>query len=107
MNKCRETNPIGWYKTAIACLTELYLQLKEEGAGYSSDAWGELKELAKKFALSLGFDALKVRQPLVGIHRYMAVYVHVRTTCACTHSYIDEPRLIIQTPLWLFSLCIK
>ena len=70
MNKCRETNPTGWYKTAISCLTELYLQLKEEGVGYSSDAWGELKELAKKFALSMGFDALKVRQPLVGIHRY-------------------------------------
>ena len=69
MNKCRETNPIGWYKTAITCLTELYLQLKEEGADHASDKWAGLKELAKKFALSLGFDAMKVRQPLVGIHR--------------------------------------
>ena len=69
MNKIRETNPIGWYKTAIACLTELYLQLKEEGLDYASEGWAELKELAKKFALSLGFDAMKVRQPLVGIHR--------------------------------------
>lgn len=71
MNKCRESNPIGWYKTAITCLTELYLQLKEEGADYLSDAWAELKELAKKFALSMGFDAMKVRQPLVGVHRYI------------------------------------
>ena len=69
MNKIRETNPIGWYKTAISCLTELYLQLKEEGLDSTSEGWAELKELAKKFALSLGFDAMKVRQPLVGIHR--------------------------------------
>lgn len=70
MNKCRENNTIGWYKTVITCLKELYLQLKSEEADYSSVAWTELKELAKKFALSLGFDAKKVRQPLVGIHRY-------------------------------------
>ena len=73
MNKCRETNPIGWYKTAATCLMELYLQLREDGKGeadHTSEGWAELKELAKKFALSLGFDAMKVRQPLVGIHRY-------------------------------------
>ena len=69
MNKCRETDPIGWYKAIVACLTELYLQLKEEGVDQTSDSWKALKELAKKFALSLGFDAMKVRQPLVGIHR--------------------------------------
>lgn len=69
MNKIRETNPIGWYKTAVTCLTDLYNQLKEEGLDHTSDGWAGLKELAKKFALSLGFDAMKVRQPLVGIHR--------------------------------------
>ena len=72
MNKCRESNPVGWYRTAAACLADLYLQLKEEGGGladHTSEGWAELKELAKKFALSLGFDAVKVRQPLVGIHR--------------------------------------
>lgn len=35
----------------------------------SSPQWADLRELAKKFALSLGLDATKVRLPLVGIHR--------------------------------------
>jgi hypothetical protein len=35
----------------------------------TSPQWADLKELAKKFVLSMGFDATKVRLPLVGIHR--------------------------------------
>ncbi len=73
MNKCRETNPIGWSKTAIVSLSELYLQLEEDGGGRvdpSSEGWPELRELAKKFSLSLGIDAMKVRQALVGLHRW-------------------------------------
>ena len=46
----------------------------EENSGsvdQTSIEWADMKELAKKFALSLGFDAMKdnVRQPLVRIHR--------------------------------------
>ena len=72
MNKCRETNPVSWYKTAITCLTDLYVQLEEESGGAadpSCEGWPDLRELAKKFVLSLGFDSIKIRQPLVGLHR--------------------------------------
>jgi len=72
MNKCRETNAIGWCKTAVSSLSELYLQLEEEGGGSADptcEGWPELRELAKKFSLSLGTDPLKVRQALVGLHR--------------------------------------
>ena len=73
LNRCREANPTSWYKTVIEALKELFLaHLEEAGEGrvdQTSPQWADLKELAKKFALSMGFDATKVRLPLVGIHR--------------------------------------
>ena len=73
LNRCREANPTSWYKTVITALKELFLAHLEESGGervdQTSQDWAELKELAKRFALSLGFDATKVRLPLVGIHR--------------------------------------
>ena len=72
LNRCRESNPTAWYKTVVAALRLLFLTHLEENGGevdQTSPDWGDLKELAKKFALSLGFDATKVRLPLVGIHR--------------------------------------
>ena len=73
LNRCRESNPTSWYKTVIEALKELFLAHLEESGGekvdQTSSDWADLKELAKKFALSMGFDATKVRLPLVGIHR--------------------------------------
>ena len=73
LNRCREANPTSWYKTVIEALKELFLAHLEETGEHrvdqSSPQWADLRELAKKFALSLGLDATKVRLPLVGIHR--------------------------------------
>ena len=71
MNRCREKNPILWYKTVVVCLTNCFkVHLQENGfVDQLSPEWVELKELAKKFALSMGFEPVRVRKPLVGIHR--------------------------------------
>lgn len=76
MNRCREANPMMWYKTVVEALKGAFLAHLEENGGAVDQAsidWTEMRELAKKFALSLGFDAMKdnVRQPLVRIHRYV------------------------------------
>ena len=75
MNRSRENTPILWYKTVFTCLKNCFLAYKDEN-GYVdqlSGEWSELKDLAKKFALSMGFEPAKVRMPLVGIHRYVCV----------------------------------
>ena len=74
MNRCREANPLLWCKTVVASLKGAFMTHLEENSGsvdQTSIEWADMKELAKKFALSLGFDAMKdnVRQPLVRIHR--------------------------------------
>lgn len=71
MNRSRESTPILWYKTVFTCLKNCFLAYKDEN-GYVdqlSGEWSEFKDLAKKFALSMGFEPAKVRMPLVGIHR--------------------------------------
>lgn len=82
MNRARDKNPILWYKTVFMCLKNCFLAYKEEKGFIDqlSGEWSEIKDLAKKFALSMGIDAMKVRRPLVGIHRC--------TICICMYSFM-------------------
>lgn len=61
-----------WYKTVLLCLQQMFLAHREECGGQvdqTSPDWTDLKDLARRFGLSFGFDSVKARQPLVGIHR--------------------------------------
>ncbi len=71
LNRCREKSPVFWYRTVFSCLKNSFLQYKNENSYVNqlSGEWFEIKDLAKKFAMSMGFEPTKVRRPLVGIHR--------------------------------------
>jgi len=43
-----------------------------------------LQDLARRFGLSFGFDSVKARQPLVGIHRFVQNTGHLMR---CLHGY--------------------
>ncbi len=102
LNRCREKSPISWYRTVFTCLKNSFLQYKDEN-GYVdqlSGEWFEIKDLAKKFAMSMGFEPTKVRRPLVGIHRYTMLY---GATCMCVVKRDLCISLYDSPPLYVFT----
>ncbi|KAL5476327.1 hypothetical protein EMCRGX_G026256 [Ephydatia muelleri] len=74
VTKCRESNPISWYKTVVLSLQQVYEQTRNAQNGaidHTSAEWVGLRDLARRYSLTLGLDWGKVRQPVVGIHRYI------------------------------------
>ena len=53
----------------IAVFKELLQQSENGIISKSSHDFSDLKELAKRFALTFGFDAIKNREPVIALHR--------------------------------------
>ena len=96
--RCREAQPIQWYKTIALSLQQVFLRLSEEGGGkvdLTDPQWVELRDLARRYSLPFSFDQFKAtsRQMLVGIHRsvpsiitHKCTLMHTRTHTQ-THTY--------------------
>merc|ERR1719384_66667 len=71
LNKTRENNKTNCAKTMVQALIYKFNELKQEHGGIrrNSDEFHSIKELAKRFALSFGLDALKNREAVAGLHR--------------------------------------
>lgn len=73
MGKAREINKINFALTLllslIAVFKDLQSQSENEFVSKNSHEFSDLKELAKRFALTFGFDAIKNREPIIALHR--------------------------------------
>ena len=71
LNKTRENNKTNCAKTMVQALIYKFNELKEVHGGINrnSEEFHGIKELAKRFALSFGLDALKNREAVAGLHR--------------------------------------
>lgn len=73
MGKAREINKVNFALTLllslIAVFKDLQSQSENEIVSKNSHEFSELKELAKRFALTFGFDAIKNREPIIALHR--------------------------------------
>merc|ERR1719189_1489578 len=72
LNKTRENNKTNCAKTMVQALIYKFNELKEEhvrGIRRNSEEFHSIKELAKRFALSFGLDAVKNRDAVASLHR--------------------------------------
>ncbi|KAL1110344.1 hypothetical protein AAG570_007875 [Ranatra chinensis] len=73
VGKAREINKVNCARTMVTALTSLFKDLQEEMQGLrisrTMDDFSSLKELAKRFALSFGLDAVKNREAITALHR--------------------------------------
>lgn len=73
MGKAREINKISCAMTLCLSLVTAYKDIQEANDGTpvakNTQPFSDLKELAKRFALSFGLDAIKNRESIISIHR--------------------------------------
>ncbi|XP_037089129.1 cohesin subunit SA-1-like [Pollicipes pollicipes] len=72
LGKAREINKVNCARTMALSLQTLFLALTshpQARINRASDEFISLKELAKRFALSFGLDALKNREAITSLHR--------------------------------------
>jgi cohesin complex subunit SA-1/2 len=71
LGKARENNKLNCAKTMIQALIFKFTELQQTGGKVDrgSEEFHAIKELAKRFALSFGLDALKNREAVTGLHR--------------------------------------
>lgn len=73
MGKAREINKVNFAMTLLLSLITVFKSLQEQSedgiVSKSSQEFVDLKELAKRFALTFGFDAIKNRESVAAIHR--------------------------------------
>ncbi|XP_039533123.1 cohesin subunit SA-2 [Pimephales promelas] len=74
LNRTRQMDKIESALTLVQCLQQLYLRLKQEqdrGNTCSSrvQTYSSIKELARRFSLTFGWDQIKSRESLAMIHR--------------------------------------
>ncbi|XP_051566176.1 cohesin subunit SA-2 isoform X2 [Myxocyprinus asiaticus] len=74
LNRTRQMDKIESARTLMLCLQQLYLRLKQEqdrGNTCSSriQTYSSIKELARRFSLTFGWDQIKSRESLAMIHR--------------------------------------
>uniref|UniRef100_A0A8B9RLU4 Cohesin subunit SA n=1 Tax=Astyanax mexicanus TaxID=7994 RepID=A0A8B9RLU4_ASTMX len=74
LNRTRQMDKIESARTLVLCLQQLYLRLKQEqdsGNPCSSgvQTYSSIKELARRFSLTFGWDQIKFRESLAMIHR--------------------------------------
>ena len=90
--RCREAQPIQWYKTIALSLQQVFLRLSEEGGGkvdLTDPQWVELRDLARRYSLPFSFDQFKAtsRQMLVGIHRSAQSIITHKCTLISIHTH--------------------
>uniref|UniRef100_A0A673KVG6 Cohesin subunit SA n=1 Tax=Sinocyclocheilus rhinocerous TaxID=307959 RepID=A0A673KVG6_9TELE len=74
LNRTRQMDKMESTRTLVQCLQQLYLRLKQEqdrGNTCSSrvQTYSSIKELARRFSLTFGWDQIKSRESLAMIHR--------------------------------------
>ncbi|XP_066903606.1 cohesin subunit SA-2 [Halyomorpha halys] len=73
VGKAREINKVNCARTMVTALTALFREMQQgmRGARFcrSMEDFTSLKELAKRFALSFGLDAVKNREAITVLHR--------------------------------------
>lgn len=71
LGKAREINKVNFALTLLLSLIAVFkdLQQSEGEISKTSHDFSDLKELAKRFALTFGFDAIKNREPVIALHR--------------------------------------
>ncbi|XP_021930436.1 cohesin subunit SA-1 isoform X4 [Zootermopsis nevadensis] len=71
LGKAREINKTNCARTMAISLTMLFRELQRDGTRINrqSEDFISLKELAKRFALSFGLDAVKNREAITALHR--------------------------------------
>jgi len=70
LSKTRENNKTVCAKTMVQSLIYKFNELKEEGdIDRNGEDFQKVKELAKRFALSFGLDAVKNREAVTSLHR--------------------------------------
>nr|CAD7397012.1 unnamed protein product [Timema cristinae] len=71
LGKAREINKTNCARTMALSLTLLFKDLQRDGirVNRQSEEFISLKELAKRFALSFGLDAVKNREAITALHR--------------------------------------
>ncbi|KAL2081341.1 hypothetical protein ACEWY4_023194 [Coilia grayii] len=75
LNRTRQMDKIESARTLVLCLQQLYLRLRQEQEGRRSgrrwdvQTYSSIKELARRFSLTFGWDQIKSRESLAMIHR--------------------------------------
>lgn len=73
MGKAREINKINCAMTLCLSLINVYKEMENANDGgpvsKNTQTFSDLKELAKRFALSFGLDAIKNREAVISLHR--------------------------------------
>ncbi|XP_062862249.1 cohesin subunit SA-2 isoform X2 [Trichomycterus rosablanca] len=74
LNRTRQMDKMESARTLVLCLQQLYLRLKQEqesGNMCTSEVqtYSSIKELARRFSLTFGWDQIKSRESLAMIHR--------------------------------------
>ncbi|KAK5864520.1 hypothetical protein PBY51_015757 [Eleginops maclovinus] len=68
VSKSKLISPIQSAKTICLCLQQLFSEMLTED--HSQQNLSEIRELAKKLAMSFGVDLHRIRKPLVALHTY-------------------------------------
>ncbi|KAM3613303.1 uncharacterized protein V6R79_023667 [Siganus canaliculatus] len=66
VNKIKLINPVQGARTVCLCLQQLFSEMLTEG--HNTQEFGEIRNLAKRLAMSFGIDLHRVRKPLVALH---------------------------------------
>lgn len=73
MSKAREINKVNCAMTMCISLISVFKDIQQNSEylriSKNSHAFTDLKELAKRFALSFGLDAIKNREAITAMHR--------------------------------------
>lgn len=74
LNRTRQMDKIESTRTLVLCLQQLYMRLKQEQdsktvCSFGVQTYSSIKELARRFSLTFGWDQLKSRESLAMIHR--------------------------------------
>lgn len=71
LGKAREINKVNCARTMVSSLVLIFKELPTDGpkVNRSAEEFTSVKELAKRFALSFGLDAVKNREAITALHR--------------------------------------
>lgn len=107
MGKAREINKINCAMTLCLSLVTVYkdIEIANDGGAVSksTQAYTDLKELAKRFALSFGLDAIKNREAVISLHRAGILFAVQQIAEATIDPTAPPPHLLFLDTLNEFT----
>lgn len=98
MSKAREINKINCAMTLCLSLVTAYKEIEEANGGVpvlkNTQSFSDLKELAKRFALSFGLDAIKNRESVISLHRAGILFAVQQPTDGSNDPSAPPPHLL-------------